>query len=159
MLIIENIIFGVNTELTGNQEAIVNVEAEILAPLNLEVKNHVDFGKVVQGQTKNLENQGQLEITGTPKSKIKVFLKGSSEEKYRVTNKCKILLTKGGVQTTEENKKMIANLELDKEIEKIFLNSEGKVVINIGGSVTANSDPGEYKGEMCVRVEYDGVIN
>lgn len=156
ILIIENIVFG-STELTGNQEAIVNVEAEILAPLNLEVIQHINFGNIVQGRKKELKTLGQVKVTGTPDSKIKVFLKGSYEEKYIETNKCKVLLTKDGIQTTKENQKMVADLKLNKEIEKISLDSKGETLLGITGDITASSsqDTGMYEGKMYIRVEYN----
>lgn len=155
MLIIENIVFGVNTELTGNQEAIVNIEAEILAPLNLEVIQHINFGKVAQGRAKDLGTSGKVKVTGTSNSKIKVFLKGSSEKEYTVTNKCEVLLTKDGIQTTEKNQKMVANLEINKEASSVLLDN-GETLIDITGNVTASSSqvPGKYNGKMYIRVEY-----
>lgn len=160
ILIVSTISFAKDVEigLTGSPEAKVPVQAEVLAPLQLE-PTPIDFGGVMQGQQNKVQKtQGNVSVKGTSGKNIRVFAKDFNkagefiECRNSTTNYSVELKTGNG----GENEKMTATLNLEVG-ESFGLNEGGKKDIPVTGKISASEAQvtGIYKGALAVKVMYE----
>lgn len=162
LFVISSVSFG--EEGDGDFEATntITITAEIFRPLILEVIQHVNFGTIIVGQTKNnADMPGKVKLTGEPTKAVKIYAKANSESAFtEIDNKqYDVILRKGtgGRPTTEMTAKLKININGGDYNSMRILPTNGVREINLDGSLTAlpNQESGKYQGDITLRVEYE----
>ena len=86
--IIGLLFLGVGVLINAEDEAVMEVKAQIIRPIQVEVTKNIDFGKVVTGSFSRID--GEFKVTGEPGEKYIAYIKelgeGNGEGTIEMTN-------------------------------------------------------------------------
>ncbi|MDU1910508.1 hypothetical protein [Fusobacterium sp.] len=154
------ILFGSDN---NNDEATVNITAEFLAPLNLEVVKHADFGTVIaqnynKGNEPETITDGKLTVTGSGNVILKWMDSSNKSSPFHVSSDPLIVSL-----TNKDNDKLKAAFNVGAN-PKIKNDSSFNLTENkphnlfVHGKlldITSNTPSGSYTGSIIFRIEYD----
>ena len=162
ILFISILTFGTNEGKAT--EGKVEVKATIIRSLSVESTQPVDFGILIQGSKGIKSALGYFVVKGEEGQKIAIYVKAGN--KYvRVT---KHDLMEHEVELIRENgtEKLTAMLNVAPDGNNEGYGKEGNVILPSGGvqkfsvgghigDISSNQKPGQYKGYLHVKVQYD----
>lgn len=151
--------------LGSNDEAIVKITAEFLAPLKIEVVQNANFGTVIaqnysKGPSTNSGQHGKIKISGEGDIKIQwADINEGAPKDVENTEKLTVVLTNKDKSSlklnsefmlvrSEDEIKNITNLKLEES------NPANLLVVGTLTNISSNTPSGIYEGGIIFRVEY-----
>lgn len=64
---------GVGVSIHAQDEATMNISAQVIKPLQVEITKHINFGKIIAGSSSAVD--GEFKVTGNPGEKYIAYFK------------------------------------------------------------------------------------
>lgn len=139
---------GLGVLMNAQDEAVMEVKAQVIRPIQVEVTKSIDFGKVVTGSFSRVD--GEFKVTGEPGEKYVAYIKelgeGNGEGTIEMTN------------DTDSSIKFPVRAWTDLFGSNPTINSKtgyNHHTVGVDLSVPQTQTPGNYTSNLTMVVRYE----
>ena len=146
--ILSSLFMSIGVLAVAQEEAIMEVKAQVIKPLKVEVTKNIDFGKVVAGSFSRVD--GEFKVTGEPGEKYIAYIKELGENSGEGTIEM--------VNSTDSSIKFPVRAWTDLFNFILTLNSKTGYnyhTVGVDLAVPTTQTPGSYTSNLTMIVRYE----